>query len=639
MSVERMKYVNIVGPIDQFDAFVLQYILNSSIQPEHALSQVRNLKGLNPFFDDNPYDELVNRAEIINGIMEVRLNDYCFEDCDYAKEPPDISASMAYLSALEEKLESISTEIEKKQAETDENRQILKQLIPIRNLKFKMEDLFHLEYMKIRFGKVPTGSFRKMDMVTKGLDVVVIPFLNDDREVWICYVMPAAAEEKIDNVMSSLYFERIWISGKAKGYPADEIVAMEKAIKEMENEMIRLKDRLHAVIQEEREAFVRIYSQALYFQQAFALRKYAAHTHETFYITGWMPEKSYQALAGQLKDCKDIILSVEDPENVRGLKPPTILKNNRFFKPFEAIVKMYGIPAHNEFDPTALVAVSYILMFGAMFGDVGQGAILAMAGLYMFYGRKSRLGWVLACVGVSSIVFGFLYGSIFGNEHLLQPLWKRPMENISQLLILSIGYGVAVILLSIVINIFNSLKARNYGRLLFDRNGVAGLVFYCGTLTSVLLILLRGSAAVSVTPAAVILLIPLLVMLFREKLERIIFSHHGEDRGGSFAESFFEVFEAVLGFLSNTVSFVRVSAFALSHAGLALAVWTLYDMVGGLGKIIVIVIGNLLIIGLEGLIVGIQCLRLQYYEMFSRFFSGDGREFQPIRLHTGNGGQ
>lgn len=627
-----MKYVNIVGPIAQLDEFVLHYVVDSDIQLEHAFNHVRTLKGLVPFLGENPYDNLVKAMDNLNKMMKAHVMPCCLEErCSYATDPIDMNTAMDYLKRLEDTLGGFEKELEKTQEEVDENRQILKQLIPLRNLQFKMDDLFHLEYMKIRFGKIPKQSFEKIDMVLQGLDVIVVPISSDDSDVWISYFMPAVVSEKIDNVLSSLYFERVWISGKAQGYPADEIVSMELEIQRLEAEILRLKDSLRTTIQKESTEFGQLYNRAVYLQQAYNVRKFAAHTQETFYLTGWMPEKAYREMEDQLKEREDITLSVEEPKEVKGLKPPTILKNNRFFKPFEAIVTMYGLPAHNEFDPTALVAITYILMFGAMFGDVGQGAILAAAGLYIFYNRKSRLGWVMTCVGVASIGFGFLYGSIFGNEHLLKPIWKAPMENINNLLVIAIGYGAVIILLSIVINIINSLKAKDYGRLIFDKNGLAGLVFYGGALTAVLLAI-TGKAAISVPLVAAILLIPLLAILFREKLEGLLLKHHHEGGGGSFVEGFFEVFEAVLGFLSNTISFVRVSAFALSHAGLALAVWTLYDMVSGAGKVIVLIIGNLLIIGLEGLIVGIQCMRLQFYEMFSRFFSGDGREFRPIRV-------
>ncbi len=104
------------------------------------------------------------------------------------------------------------------------------------------------------------------------------------------------------------------------------------------------------------------------------------------------------------------------------------------------------------------------------------------------------------------------------------------------------------------------------------------------------------------------------------------------EKGIYFVEAGFDLFETVLSFLSSTVSFVRVGAFALSHAGLSLAVWTLVNMMKGAGGIIVIILGNALTIGLEGLIVGIQCMRLEYYEMFGRFYAGEGSEFKPIKV-------
>jgi len=214
------------------------------------------------------------------------------------------------------------------------------------------------------------------------------------------------------------------------------------------------------------------------------------------------------------------------------------------------------------------------------------------------------------------------------------------MVNINNLLYIAVGYGAVMILVSIAISIANSIKSRNYSRLIFDKNGLAGLVFYVGVLGIIIHGLLTGNMTVAFPVIVLTIILPLAIMLFKEKLEDVFLRKHSENKAkGGFAESFFEVFEAVLGFVSNTISYVRVSAFALSHAGLAMAVWTLYDMVNGAGKIIVIIIGNLLIIGLEGLIVAIQCMRLQYYEMFSRFFSGDGRKFQPVSAFEKAGNQ
>lgn len=631
MSIERMKFVNIVGPVQDFDGFIVKHIINKDMQLEHSLNYTGTVKGLKPFIEDNNYEPLVKVLENLNRYMKVQPSECDNNElAELLKESADIEKAIDYVKQIEEDFNEIVRKIERNKAEILENQQILKQLVPIENLEFDLDRLFNLEYIKIRFGKLPKENFAKLDLVLEGLDVIVIPFSSDERDVWVSYLMPALVSERIDNVMSSLHFERVRIPKGVKGHPRDAILKLEQEIKMLEEDILKLRSDYEKIIEENREEFQRVYGRFFYLEQAAEIKKYAAHTKETFLLSGWITEKSYRMLLEELKGRKDYVITVEEPGEVKGLKPPTILRNNRFFKPFESIVKMYGLPSHNEIDPTPLIALTYIFMFGAMFGDIGQGAILALAGFLLYRRSKSPLGWVLGCVGVSSVVFGFLYGSIFGNEHLITPVWKPPMENISQLLVLAIGFGAVMIVVSIVINIINSIKAKDYGRLLFDKNGIAGLVLYGGVLCIVLVALNTGSISLPFPVVAVVVIIPLMAMLFKERLEKLLFKHG--KAGGSFVESFFEVFEAVLGFLSNTVSFVRVGAFALSHAGLALAIWTLYDMVEGTGGIVILIIGNILIIGLEGLIVAIQGLRLQYYELFSRFFSGDGREFKSIRV-------
>jgi len=639
LSVEKLKYVSIIGPVGKFDQFVLKHIIDRDMQLEHALTHMRNIRGLKPFMDENPYDSLVKELENTNKHINVRVSACPRNELSMlAKQPVDPEKISEYLDSLEKRIISHKIETENISRIINENMQILKQLIPIRTLQFDIGELFRLEYIKFRFGKMPRESYKRLDVLAENLDIVVVPFASDDHDVWVSYFVPSVNAEKADSIMFSLYFERVRLSERFKGLPAEAVQSIEKEIEQLEHEMRRSEKAYEELIFNEKEKFQKIYNHVVYLHRAFDVRKFSAHNKQMFFIAGWTTKDAYKQLTDELKGRKDITVSVEDPGEVREIKPPTILKNNRFFKPFENIVTMYGIPAHNEFDPTILAAITFILMFGAMFGDVGQGSILAAAGLFMFYKSKSSLGWVLACVGVSSIAFGFLYGSVFGIEDIIKALWKAPMDNMNQLLIMSIAFGAVIILLSIIINIINSIKAKDYGRLFFDKNGLAGLIFYAGAIGLAVYSYFEGRIKASAVFVVLFLVVPTLLMFFKGRLERLFVKHGRQDSEGGFAEAFFEVFEAVLGFLSNTISFVRVGAFALSHAGLSLAFRTLYDMTGGAAGIIVMIIGNILIIGLEGLIVAIQCLRLQYFEMFGRFFSGDGYEFKPIRICGKNEG-
>jgi V/A-type H+-transporting ATPase subunit I len=234
-----------------------------------------------------------------------------------------------------------------------------------------------------------------------------------------------------------------------------------------------------------------------------------------------------------------------------------------------------------------------------------------------------------------------VYGSFFGNEEVIRPLYERPLDNIMNMLIIAIIFGVVVIIAAMAINIINAVKRKNIKEMLFDKNGLAGFIFYIGVIIFALVMVINGKPLKSFLFIAAFFILPVLLMFLKQPLNNLM---HGnrflpeKDKGTFFVEAFFEVFEAVLSFFTNTLSFIRVGAFALSHAGLSLAVWTLFDMVGGLaGGIITLIIGNLLILALEGLVVGIQGLRLEYYEMFSRFFNGEGREFKPMKINTGRG--
>ena len=279
-------------------------------------------------------------------------------------------------------------------------------------------------------------------------------------------------------------------------------------------------------------------------------------------------------------------------------------------------------------DPTWFVALTAFLMFGFMFGDVGQGLVIAIIG-FILAKRKSSLGPVLTAGGVSAIIFGFLYGSIFGKEDIIKGLVPSPMDNIQNMLIFGIASGAILIIIAMLFNIKNGLKNKDFAKALFDKNGFAGLIFYSIILISIVGLLLNGQMILGFSISLILIIASLLCILLKDKLEQLISKKHNPEKS-SIVEKIFELIEMLLSMASNTISFVRLAAFAINHVGLCMAVYILSNMVGGAGSLIVALIGNLIVIVLEGLIVAIQVLRLEYYELFSRFYAGDGKEYVPI---------
>lgn len=309
--------------------------------------------------------------------------------------------------------------------------------------------------------------------------------------------------------------------------------------------------------------------------------------------------------------------------------PPTHLKNFFLFRPFEAIVEMYGTPNYTELDPTAFVAITAFLMFGFMFGDVGHGAVLLILGILMMF-KKINFGKIFGALGISSIIFGVLYGSVFGKEDIIHHVLISPMENITTMLISGIAFGTILIILAILLNIRNGIKAKDIKRIFFSENGIAGLLFYGLILTQVVVYFTKGNMLIPINILVAVLVALLVIILFKDNIAKVI-SKKKEEANGAFVEKIFELLETLLSFVSNTISFVRLAAFAINHVGLCMAVYILSNMASGAGSIAIAIIGNIIVIVLEGLIVGIQVLRLEYYELFSRFYEGNGKKYVPIK--------
>jgi len=339
-------------------------------------------------------------------------------------------------------------------------------------------------------------------------------------------------------------------------------------------------------------------------------------------ISGWVPRHKVASLEQALREQigERFHLTMRDPSSAERSRVPSVVEYYSWLRPFATLVRNYGVPRYGEIDPTILFAGSFVLMFGMMFGDIGQGAVIALAGL-AFWRKLRGFGPFVMSIGVSSMVFGWVYGSIFGIEHLIHPLWMSPMHDPVRMLTLALYWGIGFILFATALTVINRINEGDILGALFDGKGLAGLLFYAGAIYSLYHSFQGHFGALEL--AAVV--IPMAAIL----------AYKWHENRGPFGERvlvvLIEGFETVMGYFANTLSFLRVAAFSLNHVALFLAVFTIANMMGTAGHWITVTIGNIFVLVLEGAIVAIQVLRLEYYEGFSRFFSGDGREFRPLR--------
>lgn len=341
-------------------------------------------------------------------------------------------------------------------------------------------------------------------------------------------------------------------------------------------------------------------------------------------LSGWIPKRQLAAVRAMLADHFHgrTWLDVREPAAREVAEVPSLVHYPRWLAPFVPLVKSYGIPRYGEFDPALPFAFTWLLLFGAMFGDVGHGAVILLLAVALTR-RLGRTAWIGIAAGAVSMLFGVLYGSIFGYEDLIEPVWLSPLHDPVRVLTLAVAFGVGFIGFTLLANAYNKAVAGRPAEALFDSGGLAGLAFYLGAVG--VLASLAGAADVAQPAAGLAGLGIAMVAAFK-------WFEAQAGLGERVLVTLIETLETAINLFSNTLSFMRVAAFSLNHVALALAVFTLAGGLGATGHGLTLVLGNLVIIVLEGGIVAIQALRLMYYEGFSRFFSGDGREFVPLRL-------
>ena len=638
--IEKMQFVSITGPKTDIDRMVDKYLSRYEIQLENALSELRSVKDLRPITEVNPYRELCGEAASLaeplkagspetGSLPEVSLD----EAMDtVTRISSDLKAWDQEKTTLEQRVKSL-----------EESRA---RISPFTDLNYNLSTILHFKYIRFRFGRIPKEYFQKFtDYVYDTIDTVYYKCSEDEEYVWIVYFVPESISKKIDAIYASMHFERYLIPDEYEGTPLEAGEALDQKIGDMKNRIADLENKRRECLEKNRDAILAAAARLERYDKNFNVRKMAAsttHKSSTFYILcGWMTKNQAAAFREEIKNDPDVFLIVEENHGNVISKPPTKLKNPGIFRPFELFIRMYGLPSYEELDPTILIGITYSFLFGFMFGDAGQGLCLLAGGFLLYRLKKMSLAAIISCCGFFSTIFGLLFGSVFGFEDVITPLWLRPADAMTTLpfigklntvFVVSISIGMGIILLTMVLNIINSLREKDAEKLWFDTNGVAGLVFY-GSLVLAVVLFMTGHVLPGSAVLAVMFGVPLLLMFFKEPLTAFLEKKARTAAPGGKAmfviQGFFELFEVLLSYFSNTLSFVRVGAFAVSHAAMMEVVLMLAGAEAGSPNWLVVVLGNLFVCGLEGLVVGIQVLRLEYYELFSRFYRGSGREFKP----------
>lgn len=636
--IEKMKFLSITGPKADIDRVVDKYLSRYEIHLENALASLQSVQSLTPYIEVNPYRDTLSKAEELVQLLR---------DGQASPEPVSVEEAAALVAELDKQL----AQLREQQSILEERRQKLlarqEEIRPFQGLDFDVDSILDFKFIKFRFGRIPREYYSKFEnYIYANFDTLFCRCLADEEYIWGVYFCPKSEAIKIDAVYSSMHFERIYLSEQFHGTPEQIYQELTEQIADLDRLLEENKSQAQRPLASCASRLLGARDKLASHSRNFDVRRLAACTREdreTFYILcGWMSQKDAAAFQKEISGDSSIYCFIEEGLEHRESEPPVKLKNPRLFKPFEMYVKMYGLPSYNEMDPTIFVGLTYSLIFGAMFGDVGQGLLLVIGGALLYRFRKVTLAAIISLAGIFSTFFGFMFGSLFGFEDILPAYWLRPVTAMTQVpglgslntvFVVAIAFGMFLILITMVLHIVNAVRAHDIENILFDQNALCGLVFY-GSLTAVLALFLTGHHLPAAVVLFVMFVVPLLLIMLKEPLTRLIQRKSPIIEGGKamfFVQSFFELFEVMLSYLSNTLSFIRIGAFAVSHAAMMEVVLMLGGATEG-GNInwLIIVGGNLFVCAMEGLIVGIQVLRLEYYEMFSRFYKGGGREFHPF---------
>lgn len=677
MSIEKMKLISFIGKTNKLEKIFSKCLINGNFDieqasehigmteilsmikgsdadikvddilaysshegkfnPSQAVQYMTSVLGYNSSSGENPYAAVLQSVRELATEFGYNIEEEGYELSD-AYSDEDFSE---YVDSVLEKVKELNSERNDLLEQLAECENGIKQFENFIGFDIPLEEVKNSEFVTTRFGHMPKESVDKLQLAySENPYVLFVPCKTDAAETWGAYVAPNNRLKEVDKIFAALHFERLRIP-EAVGSTQEIVDNLKKNIAVIEDEIKSCEDKINSVFENEKGKLKSIFAQFSAKNLVYEMRKYTFIVGSSFYCVGWVPAKKVRSIVSKLESFKGVEVTVSSPEDVPEFEPPVRLKNPKIFSPYEYYVEMYGLPKYHDMDITFFVAMMYTFVFGAMFGDVGQGILLAIGGFLAWKLKKIELGKILVPCGIASMVGGFVFGSVFGFEEALDPVYHalgmshKPvevMESVNGVLVFAVFTGVFLMFCAMLMHTVISFKRKDIGEALFSQNGITGMIFYSAGVSAVYSFM--GGPAIIPKPVLIpMFAVSILILFFKEILIKAV-NKEGDIKPESILDfvlqNVFECILYVLEYFSNTLSFLRVGAFVIVHASMMMVVFTLAGDPHTVKGIIVVILGNIVVIALEGLLTGIQGLRLVFYEMFSRFHEGGGKRFKAI---------
>ena len=546
------------------------------------------------------------------------------------------------ISTLKRELEEIKNSLSILQKKTEHLNQVKETLTIMEKMKADLAAIEELKLIHVAVANVPRKKYEELKTALADLPVVLHCSALSDKTDFISLAVPTKKAGEVEKILK---LHRVVTLAVPKDLPhntAQAVVEVNSQLKENMEQEKAFAESLDKLTRENASKLVLWKETTENILLLLNAKRKILQSGLLANVKGFVPKNRFSELNEKVHGMLHEKVLVLENEVVQAEDPPTKVSHSKYIRPFEELTKLYGLPHYDEIDPTPVIAITFPLLFGLMFGDVGHGLVLLVGGLILGKLIKTEktiknICWIMAACGISAIVAGLLFGEFFGQH--LTPLWFSPFDNVLSFLIFTLIVGVAQIVLGIALEMANYMLKHNYVDAFLT--SFPKIALYIGGVYLIAVYQLNFGAWLS--GPILLAVVPFIILVFGKPALLAVAKPPSLSEGNEHAEldtisgRLFEGGDMITRFLSNTMSYSRILALLMAHWALLLVTFTVAGLVGSatiptmILSGIIIIFGNVFVLALEGLIVFIHTLRLHFYEWFSKFYAGSGTEFTPFK--------
>lgn len=611
------------------------------------LGQVGTLQFIKEFETKRPEKnrvvEIDSEYERLNEKIDSLLTKHAKEISTPEIEPIPLKITFEdtenFLNEAETELNKLVSQMETLQKEVRETSLLEEKRNFLASANLETNEVGTFRHVFVRVGFLKSSLTSRLATYLSGTSVVSIPLQGRRRENFVVIAGLNEDWDFAEETLKILNFEEVTFptglnpdSQLGVRQAEHEVAAKKKSIEEIRLSMAKLKTRA--------ASFAECIRETVRYEEA---KELVMRTETKSLIHGWVPYDKVNELRTQLESVvpsKDsIYFRVEKPEPEDTV--PVQYGNKGVLRAFELFTRLQGVPNYFEINPTPVYTLLFVVMFGMMFGDIGAGIALVLIGLVITRLRKGifafsnkatkQIASITISCGLSTVVFGFFYGVFFLVRTPL-PNLLSPLTSIEEIIVIALAFGIAQIILSLILNIINMTRRKEHLKAIFGERGLIGLIFYLSgvevgyafVIQKNFEVFFQGTTAIFTSIA-----ILCLALIFFSPLIESRIRHEEKAGSNKLLEGLGLGLEAFIAFIANSVSYIRLAAFAIAHEAIGIAAVVLGTILGGVAALVLM---NVLDFMVEGFASFIQSLRLMYYEFSTRFFLKDGIAYAPFKI-------